>query len=144
MSLSLLLRKHFKGLMFDGHRHQVALMVTPISKASVGTSADAAHMSAYATMISTFDRVSPKTKWHCAQKCVRHAPERCQCLSRLLQLGLDLNHMAVVQANSSHGAAFHPILKRFAQMTIVIGNHNPGRRRSEYCQDLFLSRADAD
>ena len=41
-------------------------MVTPISKASVGTSADAARMSANATMISTFYRVSPKTKWHCA------------------------------------------------------------------------------
>jgi hypothetical protein len=54
MSLSFLLREHLKGLMFDCHRQQVALMVTPISKASVGTSADAARMSAYATMISTF------------------------------------------------------------------------------------------
>src|ERR1700733_5397569 len=45
--------------MFSCHRHQVALMVTPISKASVGTSADAARMSAYATMISTLYWVSP-------------------------------------------------------------------------------------
>ena len=37
---------------------------TPISKNSVGTSADAARMSAYATMISTFYRSSPKTKRH--------------------------------------------------------------------------------
>ena len=51
MSLSFLLREHFKGLMFDCHRQQVALMVTPISKASVGTRADAARMSAYATMV---------------------------------------------------------------------------------------------
>src|ERR1700683_1657563 len=66
MSLSFSLRGHFKGLMFDCHRQQVALMVTPISKASVGTSADAARMSAYATMVSAFYRVSPKTKWHWA------------------------------------------------------------------------------
>ena len=46
-------------------------MVAPISKASVGTSADAARMSAYATMISTFYRVSPKTNWHCTHRLAR-------------------------------------------------------------------------
>src|ERR1700733_2431952 len=60
------LREHFKGLMFDCHRQQSGANDYAHLEASVGTSADAARMSAYATMISTFYRASPKAKRHWA------------------------------------------------------------------------------
>jgi hypothetical protein len=55
-----------------------------------------------------------------------HWEPRTPTSPRLLGLGLDLNYPAVVQANGSNGAAFRPVPKAFAQMTIVIRDHDLG------------------
>jgi hypothetical protein len=62
MSLSFLMSEHFKELMFDCHKQLAMPKGTPISKASVHMSVNAARMSACATMISIFYQASSKTK----------------------------------------------------------------------------------
>jgi hypothetical protein len=71
MSLSSPVREHFKGLMFGYYKQQAPSLSQP----SVGTIADAARMSAYATVISTFYGAHRKLS-DIAQECLRHTPDK--------------------------------------------------------------------
>ncbi len=55
-----------------------------------------------------------------------------------LELAVDLNYIAVVQANGSKQPPVGPVLKGLAQMAVVIGYYQAGCRRPQHLEHFLL------